>query len=68
MKNFRFALALALTAFVPQAFAQDVQPIDGIAAIVDEDVILQSELDRAVRNITAQCSSRPPAPSPPACA
>ena len=28
--------------------AASVQPIDGIAAIVDEDVILKTELDRAV--------------------
>ncbi|MDX1549064.1 MAG: peptidylprolyl isomerase [Lysobacter spongiicola] len=34
--------------------AQQVQPIDGIAVVVDEDVILQSELDRAVANIRAQ--------------
>src|SRR5690606_32447884 len=62
----RFALALALAACVPAAFSQDVQPIDGIAAIVDEDVILQSELDRAVGNIVAQYGERadqlPPEP------
>ncbi|MEG3193904.1 SurA N-terminal domain-containing protein, partial [Lysobacter sp. D1-1-M9] len=34
--------------------AQQVQPIDGIAVVVDEDVILQSELDRAVANIRSQ--------------
>ncbi len=59
MKKTLLSLALAFTAFVPHAFAQDVQPIDGIAAIVDEDVILQSELERAVRNITMQYGDRP---------
>ncbi len=34
--------------------AQDAAPIDRIAAVVDEDVILQSEVDRAVANIQAQ--------------
>ena len=38
--------------------AQSVQPIERIAAIVDEDVILQSELDRAVANILAQYANR----------
>src|SRR5690606_37087365 len=36
------------------AQAQQVQPLDGIAAVVDEDVILNSELDRALANIMAQ--------------
>jgi len=66
MKKTLAPLFLAVAAFVPGAFAQTVQPIDGIAAVVDEDVILQSELDRAVRNITAQYGDRsdqlPPAP------
>ena len=34
------------------------QPIDRIAAVVNEDVILQSELDRATQNILAQYASR----------
>jgi len=38
--------------------AASVQPIDGIAAIVDEDVILKTELDRAVNNILAQYAGR----------
>lgn len=38
--------------------AQGLQPVDRIAAVVDEDVILQSELDRAVRNILAQYANR----------
>ncbi len=46
--------------------AQTVQPLERIAAVVDEDVILQSELDRAVANIEAQYAGRqnqlPPRP------
>lgn len=38
------------------AFAQ--QPLDRIAAVVDEDIILQSELDRAVANIRSQYAGR----------
>jgi peptidyl-prolyl cis-trans isomerase SurA len=38
--------------------AQSTQPLDGIAAVVDEDVILRSELDRAVQNILAQYANR----------
>lgn len=40
------------------ASAQDVQPIDRIAAVVDEDVVLKTELDRAVANILAQYAGR----------
>jgi len=36
-----------------------LQPLDRIAAVVNEDVILQSELDRAVRNISAQYAKNP---------
>ncbi|MGY1459695.1 MULTISPECIES: peptidylprolyl isomerase [unclassified Luteimonas] len=50
-----FAFLAALSA---PALAQDVQPIDGIAAVVDEDVILQSELERAVQNIKMQYGGR----------
>src|SRR5690554_1113180 len=50
-----FAFLAVLTA---PALAQDVQPIDGIAAVVDENVILQSELERAVRNIKVQYADR----------
>lgn len=42
----------------PHAQAQQLQPIDRIAAVVDENVILQSELDRALRNITAAYAGR----------
>ncbi|GGA86346.1 chaperone SurA [Arenimonas soli] len=54
------ALLALSTAFVPgPAAAQATTPIDSIAAVVDEDVILRSELDRAVANITAQYASQP---------
>ena len=49
------AVVLATT----PAAAQNLQPLDRIAAIVDENVILQTELDRAVANITAQYAERP---------
>lgn len=49
-----FALFLGLA-----ANAQTIQPLDGIAAVVDEDVILESELDRAVANILTQYADRP---------
>ncbi len=42
-----------------QAQAAPAQPIDSIVAVVDEDVILRSELDRAVANISAQFASKP---------
>ncbi len=38
------------------AFAQ--QPLDRIAAVVDEDIILHSELERAVTNIRGQYAGR----------
>lgn len=38
--------------------AQQMEPIDGIAAVVDEDVILRSELERAVVNIRTQYAGR----------
>ena len=66
MKNPFLTAAFVLAALFPHAHAQEVQPIDGIAAVVDEDVILQSELERAVRNIMAQYGDRadqlPPQP------
>lgn len=43
---------------VGAVFAQEVQPIDRIAAVVDEDVVLKTELDRAVTNILAQYAGR----------
>jgi peptidyl-prolyl cis-trans isomerase SurA len=48
----------ALFALPVAASAQQLQPIERIAAVVDEDVVLQSELDLAVRNIAAQYAGR----------
>ena len=59
--NLRLMLAgliAALTMTTPVA-AQTLQPLDRIAAVVNEEVILQSELDRAIANITAQYASNP---------
>lgn len=50
-------LAVALL-FGPAAHAQQTQPLDRIVAVVDEDVILQSELDRALNNVLAQYANR----------
>jgi len=52
------AFAASQPVLAPAAYAQDVQPIDRIVAIVDEDVVLRSELDRALANITAQYAGR----------
>ncbi len=61
-KTFPVLLASLLavsTASAPfQASAQQTVPLDRIAAVVDEDVILQSELDRALANIRAQYAGR----------
>lgn len=51
------SLAWALPA--PVALAQQqLQPLDRIVAVVDEDVILRSELDRALGNILGQYAGR----------
>lgn len=44
----------ALFASVAQAQLASIEPIDSIVAIVDEDVILRSELDRQVTSILTQ--------------
>lgn len=49
-------LAVAASPLHAQALALD--PVDSIVAVVDEDVILRSELDRAVANIRTQFASR----------
>lgn len=54
----RIAFLCAALLFAASAFAQQVQPLERIAAVVDEDVILQSELNRAVANILAQYADR----------
>jgi len=51
-------LAVAAVAGAPLHAQTTLQPVDRIAAVVNEDVILRSELDRAVANITAQYAGR----------
>lgn len=58
------AATLALATLAAPAQAQ-TQPIDRIAAVVNEEVILQSELDRAIANITAQYANNPAQLPPP---
>lgn len=60
MKSFLVALSLAL--LVPTAApAQTVAPLplDRIVAVVDEDVVLQSELDRDISRVTTQFAKNP---------
>lgn len=52
------ALALCGTPAIAQTQPGGLEPVDRIAAVVDEDVILRSELDRAVANITGQYAGR----------
>ena len=47
----------ALTGPAPAA-GQQLQPLDRIVAVVDEDVILRSELDRALANVDRQYAGR----------
>lgn len=58
MKTLIRSLAAAAVLFAVNAQAQDLQPLDRIAAVVDEDVILASELERAVANIRGQYATR----------
>src|SRR5690625_828410 len=66
MKKLLLSLFAAAALAFGSAHAQQVQPLDQIAAVVDEDVILKSELDRALGNITSQYAGRedqlPPLP------
>ncbi len=55
MKKFAFLLIAAQLAFATPAPAQT---IDGIAAVVNEDVILRSEVKLATDNIVAQNAQR----------
>jgi peptidyl-prolyl cis-trans isomerase SurA len=49
------ALIAGLLAMAPGAFAQGTTTqIDGIVAVIDDNVVLRSELDRAVNNVLAQ--------------
>lgn len=59
-KLFALALAFAATLASP-VFAQlaPVEPLERIVAIVDEDVVLQSELDASLNAIRAQYANNP---------
>lgn len=56
----RFLALLAFLGTSPFTFAQALHttPIDSIAAVVEEDVILRSELNQAVRNIHLRMADR----------
>lgn len=58
IRLFLAGMLAAMTLATPVA-AQTLQPLDRIVAVVDEDVILQSELDRAVANVTMQYAKNP---------
>src|SRR3546814_445527 len=58
MKTLIAPLLAAALLFGTVAHAQQVQPLDRIVAVVDEDVILQSELDLALNNVLAQYVGR----------
>ncbi|HEV8409368.1 MAG TPA: hypothetical protein VGQ30_02590, partial [Gemmatimonadaceae bacterium] len=63
MKNLVLALVLAAAAFaaphVAHAQAVSAEPLDRIVAVVDEDVVLKSELDGKVNQVTTQYASSP---------
>lgn len=52
------ALLLLLPLMAVPALAQERQSIDEIVAVVDDGVILRSELDTAIQNISAQFEAR----------
>lgn len=56
-----FAVCVALCGAITAAQAQtlSVEPIDGIAAVVNEDIVLKSELDAAVQGILTQYRNNP---------
>ena len=60
------ASLLAACLLAGNAFAQSTQPIDRIAAVVNDDVVLQSELDRATNNVLMQYNKQPNGQLPPA--
>lgn len=53
------AVAAALSATAPAHAQLVTAPVDGIVAVVDEDVILRSELDQALGNITRRFAQNP---------
>ena len=67
MKLLILCLGLTASMLAPAVVAQAlaVEPLDKIVAVVDEDVILQSDLDRAVSNILAQAQAQNSGQLPP---
>ncbi|HJT97271.1 MAG TPA: SurA N-terminal domain-containing protein, partial [Rhodanobacteraceae bacterium] len=63
MKTLIHALVLAFATLVaphaPRAQTLPGEPLDRIVAVVDEDVVLQSELDRQVNRVVTQYASSP---------
>lgn len=61
MKKLLAALLLASALAAPgvQAQLMPTEPLDGIVAVLDEDVILKSQLDRAVAAVEYQYRSNP---------
>ena len=59
MKQLIFLFGLASSMLAPAVLAQaiPVESLDKIVAVLDEEVILRSELDRAVANILAQAQN-----------
>jgi peptidyl-prolyl cis-trans isomerase SurA len=51
-------LAAASSIVTAQSLTLALDPVDSIVAVVDEDVILRSELDRAVTNVRNQFAER----------
>jgi peptidyl-prolyl cis-trans isomerase SurA len=61
MKPLLAATLASLLALAPGAGVRAqsaTTPVDGIVAVVDEDVILRSELERAIANVTTQFSAQ----------
>ncbi len=56
--RFVLALLLAVASFASAQAQSQLQPVDRIVAVVDEDVILRSELDMALANVLAQFAGR----------
>src|SRR5688572_20187003 len=59
---FCLAAASLFVSLPAQSQVVDSEPLDKVVAVVEEEVILQSELDRAVGAILHQCAGRPDRP------
>ena len=63
MKNLITAFAFAVAALAAPHFARAQalpgEPLDRIVAVVDEDVVLKSELDTQVNRVMAQYANSP---------